>query len=211
MASVHFAVSIPGLGIDHSSHQLPPPANRSDDLNSWEGGANCETLYEWEVVTSPGLVPRAYSSQTINPCTQCTTGACNGILADITDLPGKWKSTASAGQLPKFTAPHAVTFHLWPLSWPAICKSPTELHDRVLNDQVNLSSSFVADDRYQVFILAYNQFGYTRSPASNVVTVGTPTSEPPTIMGTDGDGQITIGVSPAVSTAVLIRNRTSSA
>lgn len=63
----------------------------TDGLNSWEGGDNCETIYMWEVVTSPGLTPKAYSTSTINPCTACDpiTGACNGIIADITDLPGE--------------------------------------------------------------------------------------------------------------------------
>ena len=69
----------------------------ADGLNSWAGTAgNCETTYEWEVVTSPGLQPVAFSSQPIQPCagnSLCTgTGAsraCNGILADITSLQGK--------------------------------------------------------------------------------------------------------------------------
>ena len=58
---------------------------------------------------------------------------------------------------------------------------------------------FDADGRYQVFVVAYNQFGYTRSAASNVVTVGTPSTTPLDVTASDGDGQIGISFASAVS------------
>lgn len=48
------------------------------------------------------------------------------------------------------------------------------------------------DGRYQVFILAYNQYGYTRSPGSNVITVGAPSSQPLEVTAHDGDGKISV-------------------
>lgn len=65
--------------------------------------------------------------------------------------------------------------------------------------------SLNADGRYQVFLLAYNQFGYTRSEASNVVTVGIPSSSPLDVTATDGAGQIGISFASAVSDAWLGR------
>ncbi|PRW20926.1 fibronectin type III domain-containing [Chlorella sorokiniana] len=126
--------------------------NFKDGLNSWAGTAgNCETYYEWEVVTSPGLQPFLFSPAPIHACgdSKCTGSAgsaargCSVIRADISSLP---------------------------------------------------------DGRYQVFVVANNQFGYTRSAASNVVTVGSPTSTALAITPTDGDGQIGITLgSPAAA------------
>lgn len=120
----HFRVN--PLASSHSS---------ADNRNSWDGdSSNCETTYEWEVVTSPGLEPQTYSSQTINPCadTKCTgTGdarACNGILADITGLPGgrigSPGSKMSGGCLliqfaQSVCSLHSCPDHRWPL--PGVC------------------------------------------------------------------------------------------
>lgn len=48
--------------------------------------------------------------------------------------------------------------------------------------------------------MAYNQYGYKRSAASNIVTVGAPTSAPLVLTPRDGDSKVSVSFStPAVS------------
>lgn len=51
-----------------------------------------------------------------------------------------------------------------------------------------------ADGYYQVIVVAYNQYGFKRSEASNIVTVGAPSidSQPLAVWAGDGDGKISI-------------------
>lgn len=66
-----------------------------------------------------------------------------------------------------------------------------------------LPRPLTADGRYQVFILAYNKYGYTRSEGSNVFTVGAPSANPLSITARDGDGKITVSfTTPDVSALV---------
>lgn len=50
------------------------------------------------------------------------------------------------------------------------------------------------DGYYQVIVVAYNQYGFKRSEASNIVTVGAPSgdSQPLAVWAGDGDGKISI-------------------
>lgn len=69
----------------------------ADKVNSWvDKAGSCETTYEWEVVTSPGLTRVASSSVAVNPCTEtavCTgtddLRGCFGITTDNLNLAGE--------------------------------------------------------------------------------------------------------------------------
>ncbi len=182
------------------SHHALYPSRCADGLNSWAGSAgNCETFYEWEVVTSPGLQPVAFSASPIHACddSKCsgtgTSRGCNGILADINSLPGRCR--AHMGAEPRCFKEVALRIPPVPCLVLRLVWCCAE-HLRC----AATASPLAADGRYQVFVVAYNQFGFTRSAASNVVTVGTPTSQPLDVTATDGTAQIGISFpTPSVS------------
>lgn len=189
---------------------LPSPP--ADGWNPWTmNGPECDTTYEWEVVTSPGLTQVAASTSAIIPgadgrCggdTQATRG-CSVVTnvpgglagARHTQLQGKRsEGVSSACVAPPCVPPGRLCTEHRCTQWRASPLPSPCTWDRT-----------PADGYYQVIVVAYNQYGFKRSEASNIVAVGAPSgdSQPLAVWAGDGDGKISIRFpTPAVRSAGL--------
>lgn len=192
----------------------PCPA---DGWNPWTfDGSNSDTTYEWEVVTSPGLTRVASSSAAIVPATTgaCSEGdpdtrGCAGIETDVAGgLAGGWfvraPGVAASAALyaarcsADSVAPASEDGSLWPGKWaPSSLPTPALMPSPPCH-----ACRRPADGRYQVIVVAYNQYGFKRSAASNIVAVGAPdpSLQPLAVWAGDGADKVTVRFpTPAVS------------
>jgi len=172
------------------------PFHLTDGWNSWTAvGDECDTTYEWEVVTSPGLTRVAAASSAINPANW------EGCGGNSEDTRGCSFTTDVSGGLPGAVVGALVAWHALRVE-TALCTVVflAGLHGLPAHSQP--PSHFVttlfppilppADGYYQVIVVAYNQYGFKRSEASNIVTVGAPSgnSQPLAVWAGDGDGKL---------------------